>query len=515
MRNKARKFLTKSHTVPKQIPYRYIRSEDFPDSTILTDIKPIKVVSVSKESCQFLLILGKSNKLYLYYPFEKSLKAIILPNTATSTKSPLVFNTSPSDRKRLFAYTSGTLVLLYEKSIRFFRNGSLLKNRTFTHNSPKKGIGLYGKFYVLLDNDTVKVFDFNGDELEDTQEDVSFFEEEEPELEDYPTIQIKSFGYDCLENLWILEKPNVLQYYEKQTYHKAFQDLDEIVFPLPAGTNNERCSDLHGIATDNNTRWSDLHIGADMPEETGILVEVSTKVNNATKTDSFTDMLDIPLYDYVGKELHVNIKLKSSPGGTLSPTVYSVKVTINQTPYVEHLPAYYQENQETLSPYLSIFQNLMDSFEEQIEKSHLKMLDPLCCDEEYLGWLSSLLGIARDYRWPEDKWRKFLDEAPSLYAGLGTKKSMQRAIKLYYGEEPDIDDTCDDNADNDCSNGNACWFFCVSLHEKKINTQRDAEVIASIIEAFKPAHTTYKLLVDYRKDAFVLGESFLDRSTQI
>ncbi len=509
MRKKDRKFLVKNYAVAKKIPYRYEKSEVYPDTTI-SGIKPIKALSVSRESCRFLLILSKDTKVYLYYPFERSLDEIILPSTATAPNMPLVFKQSSSDKKRLFAYTSGTLVLLYEKSIKFFRNGVQIKSLTRNAKEPQKIVGLYGKFYVLYKNSSTEVFDINAIILKDVPIDASLFTEPKPTLEAKPKPTIKSFGYDCLEDLWVLEKTKGLQYYKKQTHHKSVHDLDKIVFPLPVPATPTRCLDLRSedVDTDDNTKWSDLRIISDMPEGTGIVVEVSAGV----KTEHFTDTVDIPLYGYVGEKLEVNITLKSSPGGTLSPTVYSVKVTINQTPYVEHLPAYYQENQETLSPYLSIFQNIMDGFEEQIEKSHLKMLDPLCCDEEYLGWLSSLLGIARDYRWAEDKWRKFLEEAPSLYAGLGTKASMQRAIELYYGEKPEIDDG-DPECDNDSEIN--CWFFCVSLHKKNIDNQRDAEVIASIIEAFKPAHTSYQLLVSYGKEAFVLGESFLDKSTQI
>ena len=516
MPKKNRQFLVKHFDVAKKIPYRYEKIEDYPDVMIST-IKPIKALSVSRESCKFLLIVGKNNKIYLYYPFEKSLEEILLPNTAITPNKPLVMKQNSSDKKRLFAYTTGTLVLLYENSIKFFRNGVQIKSKTYPSNIPQKIIGLYGKFYLLLKNKNtsalnVEIFDFNGRKHTDITEDVSFFDETAPTLEGNPSI--KSFGYDCLMNLWTLDSSNTLNYYEKQDYHKKNHNLDEIVFPT---SDTSRCEIDLIPNTDTFTTWSDLRINADMPEGTSIFVEV----NDGTKTDTYTNTLNIPLYGYVGKQLKVNIRLKSSPGGTLSPTLYSVKVTINQIPYVEHLPAYYQENQETLNPYLSIFQNLMDGFEEQIEKSHLKMLDPLCCDEEYLGWLSSLLGIARDYRWPEEKWRKFLDEAPTLYAGLGTKASMVRAIELYYGEEPEIKDDYGVSADesetcDSCKGNNEnCWFFCVSLHEKKIDNQRDAEVIASIIEAFKPAHTSYKLLVGYGKEAFVLGESFLDKSTQI
>ncbi len=84
---------------------------------------------------------------------------------------------------------------------------------------------------------------------------------------------------------------------------------------------------------------------------------------------------------------------------------------------------------------------------------------------------------------------------------------MKRAIELYCNEKPEIKD--------DYNDINKLWTFCVTLKPDKIKDQRDIDVIESIIETFKPAHTNGRLLIGYKKEAFVVGKSFLTIDTQI
>jgi len=116
-----------------------------------------------------------------------------------------------------------------------------------------------------------------------------------------------------------------------------------------------------------------------------------------------------------------------------------------------------------------------------------------------------LLGTTRDHRWEEQAWRNFLSELPELYKTLGTKSSMERAIFIYCGEIPEIDDAISDSP----------WSFCVQLSNEIVKNNKDVSVIESIIEAFKPAHTIARLAIGYDKEAFTVGDSFLTLNTKI
>jgi len=483
MNERYREFLIKRYDTPKDIPATYKYQED---KKIDIPVN-IKDMIVTYENCRSLLLLDSKKEFYVYYPFEKEskLEKIQIP----AGEDPLVF-TSRS-RKSLFAYTSETLALIYGNSIRFFKKGQVdVWNTANFGRIPKKIMARYGKFYILFANGTSQARDSNGEVLKNEPIDNSIFEDKEkPDLDG--NVDIFSFGYNCLDDLWVLTTNKKLRYYEKTAYYENEEDLDKIIFPQSADT-----------VTDEYTTWSDLHIDCDIPDETGIVVEVDVDGNE--KNIFYTP--DILLYGYKGEKLNINIKLKSNDDNTLTPTINSIKVTINQKPYIDYLPAYYHRDKEILSRYLSIFQNIMDGLEEKIEKSH-ELLDPMLCAEEYLEWLSLLLGIARDYRWSEDSWRAFLAEAPALYAGLGTKRSMKRAIELYCNEKPEIKD--------DYNDINKLWTFCVTLKPDKIKDQRDIDVIESIIETFKPAHTNGRLLIGYKKEAFIVGKSSLAIDTQI
>lgn len=297
------------------------------------------------------------------------------------------------------------------------------------------------------------------------------------------SVEIKSVEVDSLGNLWILNSDNDLLHFIKTPFYESTKLLEQIF------TNDNQ-----------DTVWSNLYMEWDLPLKTSMVVEV--KVDDGD-VEVFVDTPDILLYEYEGKELHLSIRLESMDGSA-TPRLDAIKVVYNQKLYVDYLPAYYQQEKEVLSRYLSIFQSIMGEFEDEIEQS-ASMLNPEECDEAYLDWLSSLLGIARDYRWEEQRWRNFLMKAPSLYKGLGTKKSMQDAIALYCDEKPEIVDDYEDKR----------WTFCVKISEAKIKTEQDVEVIESIIQAFKPAHTNGRLMIGYEEEAFIVGNSALAINTKI
>lgn len=300
---------------------------------------------------------------------------------------------------------------------------------------------------------------------------------------------------DCLGNVWVLNKNKELYHFldsgiYKETKKKKFE------FKEKSEIDNKLISH----------KWTNLYIDCDIPENTHITIKITCD----NKTESYKDSTNIYLYNFEGKKLLVELFLKTNDK-TLSPTVYSIKVDTDIASYVEYLPAYYKDvdplNMEILYRYLAIFQNIMRSFENDIEKSH-ELLSPSLCDDNYLDWLSNLLGLERDYRWEETKWRNFLIEVPTLYKGIGTKKTMQRAIELYCGEKPKINDDMKDKP----------FDFCVKLSSEKTENKDDIEIIESIIWAFKPAYTVGHLFIDHGLDKnkdYIVGKSVLPFHTEI
>ena len=131
------------------------------------------------------------------------------------------------------------------------------------------------------------------------------------------------------------------------------------------------------------------------------------------------------------------------------------------------------------------------------------------CDDAFLAWLSEWVGLQRDYPWPEAKWREFLCRAPELYSRNGTRKGLEEIVAIYTGEVPVIEEYEAEGKR---------FFFCLKVSADAVERGADIEVVRTIVEAFKPAHTQARVMVDKAVDStpqLVVGESILPYDTVI
>jgi hypothetical protein len=133
-----------------------------------------------------------------------------------------------------------------------------------------------------------------------------------------------------------------------------------------------------------------------------------------------------------------------------------------------------------------------------------------------LPWLASWFNLVLDERWPEEKRRRLLRSAVSLYRQRGTCRGLREYLKIYTGEIPQI---IEHRARNlvlgiDARLGpgvalgtqNEPHTFTVILRlppvdgvEKEEIVQKEENrrrVIERIIEGEKPAHTAYNLQLE-------------------
>jgi phage tail-like protein len=311
--------------------------------------------------------------------------------------------------------------------------------------------------------------------------------------------EVSSVQTDCKGRVWILSQ------------NKIFRFKKDIKYKTPK---------VFYVTFDSykkDTLWHSLVIDADIP--TGTKVEVlidcddrPTERHIDTKkfensSPNYVNTKDILLNNVKGKKLLAKISLYSDSMQEYTPTINSIKSVFDKTSYLEYLPVYYREDSETLYKFLAMFQNVMDEIETTIETIP-QMLDLATTDDEFITWLSQWLGLVRDYRWPKEKWREFLINAPALYEKAGTKDGLIKIIELYSGVAPKIKEF-----DNQTSNP---FFFCVIIDADF--TPMEVTVIKAIVEEFKPAHTQAKVVIDNSKKEnlnLVLDESVLAFSSMI
>ncbi len=529
------------------------------DPDVHTD--KVKDMQVVAEQCVTLCMLDADNDFFLYYPFdpERTAKRQLSPPLLTEGGiEPLAF----ADGSRgTFAYCRRTLAVAYPDRLKLFAIDSDdvitldVRVKMLTAGKERFLVALEDApqlLVVTVEGSVIGTIDIDGELVAMTDGEQPhlltrkngelFFDGEACPAVEVPITDIAlqadgglllghsdaeagirlngpeakelvykmavlRMGIDCAGSLWVLNDRGEMRRFLPEPYYEP--SLSE---PLTLLFDSFKA----------DTRWSTLKLDYELPEGSSVTVRIESapcvKPGCATPGDApvvreYRDVTEILLCGMCGATLKVTLNLLSDSVRRRTPVLHTVRAEFDVKSYVDYLPACYRDcNEESLERYLAMFRSGMERVESKIDNS-AEMIDPLRTDASLLEWLSGWLGLARDTRWPEAKWRVFLKRAPALYAGLGTPAAMSEAIAIYCGEPPGSIE------ENVVIDGELRPFgFCVRMKPELLLEARDIEVIESIIRAFKPAHTQGRLYVDRRlseKREFVVGESVLPYNTEI
>ena len=169
--------------------------------------------------------------------------------------------------------------------------------------------------------------------------------------------------------------------------------------------------------------------------------------------------------------------------------------------YLQYLPAIYRDD-AFMGQFLLIFENIMTPIEHIVDNISL-YFDPVITPKSFLTWLASWLDLSFDSDLPEVRCRELVLSAAELYRWRGTKWGLSEYIRIYTGIEPEIYEyepsmTLDANtkmgSSTQLGTGVAWCHFTVALSVDKDKKMDDTK-IRTIIEAQKPAHSTYSLRI--------------------
>lgn len=163
------------------------------------------------------------------------------------------------------------------------------------------------------------------------------------------------------------------------------------------------------------------------------------------------------------------------PEGDLVPPGLS----IHSRRLLSYLPGIYHT--DFMARFLGIFESILTPIEWNVENFDL-YLDPATVPVDFMPWLVNWFGSIFDPTWSEAQCRTLLAEAQQIYARRGTRWALSRVLEIYTGHLPEIVD-----ADKDLEP----FTFTVKLPRRARGLNR--ELIERIIDANKPAHTTYTL----------------------
>ena len=207
----------------------------------------------------------------------------------------------------------------------------------------------------------------------------------------------------------------------------------------------------------------------------------------------------------------------SVEGDDLRDVESATVVVERQARSLKYLPAIYQDD-ELLGRFLMLFESFWAPIEEQIGVSSL-YFDPRFTPTDFLPWLASWIDLVLDERWPEERRRRLLRSAVSLYRTRGTRQGLEEYLEIYTGQRPRI---VEHRAHNfrlgpearlgpgvALGTVNMPHTFTVTLRlpplagsgrEVERHEQERRQRIQAIVEAEKPAHTNYVLRIELESE---------------
>lgn len=164
--------------------------------------------------------------------------------------------------------------------------------------------------------------------------------------------------------------------------------------------------------------------------------------------------------------------------------------------YMQYLPVCYHQD-ELMGRFLLIFESILDPLKRTIDQLHA-YVDPWLIPESALPWLASWVDLVLNANWPVERRRALISAAADLYRWRGTRRGLRSYLRIYAGVEPDIVEAWQQPV----SGGAAppAHVFTVILAVPNPD-QVDRALVEQIIEAEKPAHTSYTLEICRKEPA--------------
>jgi phage tail-like protein len=206
------------------------------------------------------------------------------------------------------------------------------------------------------------------------------------------------------------------------------------------------------------------------------------------------------------------VVLAASRSAGEAPSAQAETATIEVDPkgrLLKYLPALYTEQDEFMGRFVMLFESFWQPIEDRVNNIHY-YLDPKLTPPDLLPWLATWVDLLLDEKWPEEKRRKLLSAMVPLYRQRGTRCGLTQYLEIYTGQPPHI---AEHRAHNfqlgkitrlgpsaALGKRNISHTFSVTLNLPPAASEEDRKErqrkIEAIIEAEKPAHTYYTLIIN-------------------
>jgi phage tail-like protein len=170
--------------------------------------------------------------------------------------------------------------------------------------------------------------------------------------------------------------------------------------------------------------------------------------------------------------------------------------------YLQYLPQIFRQD-PFFRRFLLIFEAILGPLERMVDNLPL-YTEPEMAPEEFIPWLAHWVALSLDSAWPLARQRDLINNAVEIYRWRGTSRGLKLHIKTYTSIEPLIQEYRAGfvlgresglgwTTQLISTPANALLFVVTApiSHPRAI----DAQVLRTIIEEDKPAHTTYRLRI--------------------
>jgi phage tail-like protein len=152
--------------------------------------------------------------------------------------------------------------------------------------------------------------------------------------------------------------------------------------------------------------------------------------------DDRFETYEAPVAAARGRYLWVVLDLAGTAVAT--PRVRAMRVERPGHRLPGHLPRSWSRDEaaaDFLQRYLAPAEGMVHELDERAAQRAL-LVDPATTPQEALGWLASFAGLVLDRRWSEAARRTLVAEAYRLFRRRGTPAALRRILEIYLGYEP-------------------------------------------------------------------------------
>ena len=212
--------------------------------------------------------------------------------------------------------------------------------------------------------------------------------------------------------------------------------------------------------------------------------------------------------------------------GILADMDSPVELKVAQKSWVNYLPTAYRQSDSMdegfLRRFLFLFQHIFAEIEWDLHRVH-EILDPVTAPPEFIPWLASWVGLVMAPEWDDMTRRRWVREAPRLYAMRGTESSLKSLISVFTGLDVEIEENrwpyrgIRSNVSGRVGVDSVVMAPVRRAHSFVVNlpvayeqlTEQQVLRLHQVIQMEKPAHTTY-FVCFLKEDGATAMEAFME-----